>query len=85
MLQPVHYIQAQVINLMHCMHCIHAKLVYHFWVYLTKKKLKKRDLFRDPLKKSYAGLRGVWIAGRILYAGKLLILKYLCLTTEVLM
>gem|GEM_PF-1924266 len=72
MLQPVHYIQAQVINLMHYMHCIHAKLVYQLWVYLTKKKLKKRDLFRGPLKKSYAGLRGVWIAGRILYIEKLL-------------
>ena len=41
----------------------------------NQKKLKKRDLFRGPLKKSYAGLRGVWIAGRILYVAKLLIIN----------
>ena len=38
---------------------------------------KKRDLFRGPLKKSYAGLRGVWIAERMLYAGSLLLVTSL--------
>jgi len=36
-------------------------------------KIKKRDLVGGPLKKSYAGLRGVWIAGRIMCAGNLLL------------
>jgi len=40
-------------------------------------KIKKRDLNRGPLKKSYAGLRGVWIAGRILYAGSFLLVTSL--------
>lgn len=40
-------------------------------------KIKKRDLNRGPLKKSYAGLRGVWIAGRILYAGSVLLVASL--------
>ena len=38
---------------------------------------KKRDLFGGPLKKSYAGLRGVWIAERMLCAGSLLLVTSL--------
>ena len=45
-------------------------------------KVKKKGPHVRSLKKSYAGLRGVWIAGRILYAGKLFntFLNH-CLTT----
>jgi len=59
---------------MHLPHCIYAKLVYRNFVVGEDQNQKKRDLLGGPLKKSYAGLRGVWIAGRILYAGSLLLI-----------